>query len=99
MATDTRSRGASEIIRVVLHVLGVLFASYALTALLVATVGAVLSRLGMVRSEAVVLAAILGFLVYLVLLLWAFSVTSVLRLWTILALVAGAAASLLYFLR
>ena len=77
-------------LHLVLRLLGAVFGGYALTALTVATAGAVLARLGMVRSEAVVLAAMLGFVVYLVLLLWAFSVKSTIRL--CLALAAGAAA-------
>lgn len=74
----------------VLRLLGAVVGGYALTALTVAAAGAVLARLGMVPSEAVVLAAMLGFVVYLVLLLWAFSVRSVAWLW--MALAAGGAA-------
>lgn len=75
---------------VLLRVLAALPAGYALTALAVATTAAVLARCGMPRSDAVVLAAMLGFVFYLVLLLWAFSVASVARLWCALALAAGA---------
>ena len=61
-----------------------------LAAELSVAVGAVaLSRAGMVRSEAVALAAMLGFVLYLVLLLWGFSVRKVSRLW--LGFGAGAA--------
>lgn len=83
----------------VLRLLGAVFGGYALTALAVAAAGAVLARLGMVRSEAVVLAAMLGFVVYLVLLLWAFSVKSVVRLWLALAASAAAMAVLLVLVR
>jgi D-alanyl-lipoteichoic acid acyltransferase DltB (MBOAT superfamily) len=76
-------------IDLVLRVLGAIGGGYALTALSVVTAAAVLARLGMVRSEAVVLAAMLGFIVYLALLIWAFSVKSTARLW--LAFVAAAA--------
>jgi hypothetical protein len=74
----------------VLRLLGAVGGCYALTALTVAAAGALMTRLGMMRSDAVVLAAMLGFVVYLALLLWAFSVNSVARLW--MALAAGGAA-------
>lgn len=73
----------------VLRLLGAVFGGYALTALTVAAAGAVLVRLGMARSDAVVLAAMLGFVVYLALLLWAFSVKSTAHLW--LAMMGSAA--------
>ncbi|WP_151639225.1 iron uptake protein [Noviherbaspirillum aerium] len=38
---------------------------------------------GMARSEAVLLSAMLGFILYLVLLLWAFAEASLLRVWVI----------------
>lgn len=75
---------------VVMRVLGAVFGGYALTALAVAAAGAAMARLGMARSDAVVLAAMLGFVAYLALLLWGFSVKSTTRLW--LALAGGAAA-------
>lgn len=80
---------------VVMRVLGAVFAGYALTTLAVAAAGAAMARLGMVRSEAVVLAAMLGFVAYLVLLLWGFSVKSTTRLWLVLAGGAAAMAGLL----
>lgn len=64
-----------------LRVLGAVGGGYALTALSVAVGAVALSRAGMVRSEAVALAAMLGFVLYLVLLLWGFSVRKVGRLW------------------
>ena len=64
-----------------LRVLGAVCGGYALTALAVTAAGAVMARLGLARSEAVVLASMAGFLIYLGLLLWAFSVKSVARLW------------------
>lgn len=72
----------------VLRLLGAVFGGYALTALTVAAAGAILARLGMARSDAVVLAAMLGFVVYLGLLLWAFSAKSAVRLW--LGMIGGA---------
>lgn len=68
-----------------LRVLGAIGGGYALSALTVIAGGAVLARCGMVRSEAVVLASMLGFVLYLVLLLWAFCVRSLARLWLVLA--------------
>jgi len=72
-----------------LRVLGAVCGGYALTALTVAVGAVALSRAGMARSEAVALAAMLGFVLYLVLLLWGFSVRRVGRLW--LGFGAGAA--------
>lgn len=87
------------IVRVGLRVLGAVFGAYALTALAVAGLGGALARLGMARSEAVVLAAMLGFVAYLALLLWGFSVPSVARLWAVLAAALSATAGLLWLLR
>jgi len=67
-----------------LHVLGAVVGGYALTALTVATTGALLARLGMARSEAVVLASMLGVVAYLAVLLWSISAKSVLRQWAVL---------------
>ena len=72
-----------------LRVLGAVGGGYALTALTVAVGAVALSRAGMVRSEAVALAAMLGFVLYPGLLLWGFSVRRVGRLW--LAFGCGAA--------
>lgn len=55
-----------------LRVLAAVPAAYALSALAVGGTGAALVYLGMARSEAVVLGAMLGFVLYLVLLLWGF---------------------------
>lgn len=49
---------------------------------------------GMQRSEAALLSAMLGFIVYLVLLLWAFSAPSLTRVWTVMAVGAAAAFTL-----
>lgn len=80
---------------VVIRVLGAVFGGYALTVLAVAAAGAAMARLGMARSDAVVLAAMLGFVAYLALLLWGFSVKSTARLWLVLAGGAAAMAGLL----
>lgn len=70
-----------------LRIVGAVAGGYLLTALTVIAAGAVLARLGMARSEAVALSSMLGFVFYLVLMLWAFSVRSTARL--VLVLAAG----------
>lgn len=91
--------GATTIVRGSLRVLGAVFGGYALTALMVASAGAVMARLGMARSDAVVLAAMLGFVAYLALLLWTFSMKSVTRLWAVLASSVAALAGVLWLMR
>lgn len=89
--TDPAIKGQAAIesiassIRVLLRVLGGVAGAYALTAALVALLSAALPLTGLARSEAVVLAAMLGFVIYLLLLLWAFSVRSLRWLWAVLA--------------
>lgn len=70
---------------VVLRVTAALLGGYAFSAALVALLAAALALAGMARSEAVVLAAMLGCVLYLLVLLWAFSVRSLARLWAVLA--------------
>lgn len=72
-----------------LRVVGAIVGGYALTALAVAACSAALANAGMARSEAVALCAMLGFVLFLVLALWACSVRSVGRLY--LALTGAAA--------
>lgn len=95
----TRSTDPARIVRLSLRVLGAVFGGYALTALTVAWAAAAMARLGMARSEAVVLAAMLGFVAYLALLLWGFSVKRVARLWLVLASGAAALAGLLWLVQ
>lgn len=99
MSAPDAEHGMARTIRVSLRVLGAVFGGYALTALTVASAGAAMARLGMARSEAVVLAAMLGFVAYLALLLWAFSIRSVARLWGMLAGGATVMAGLLWLVR
>lgn len=56
---------------------------YFFVAKMVAVVGALIVLTGMARAGAVVLAAMLGFLVYLGWLIWAFSVRSLVRLYSV----------------
>lgn len=68
---------------------------YALTAVGVVALAAVLARCGMAASEAVVTAGMLGFMAYLGVLLWALACPSLLRLgcvlsgWTVLFALLG----------
>lgn len=71
-------------VRIVLRLIAALPGGYAFTAALVALLAAALPLLGLARSEAVVSAAMLGFVLYLLVLLWAFSVRSLARLWAVL---------------
>ena len=81
-----------------LRTVGAVAGGYAVTALAVAAAGALLPRLGIARAEAVVLAAMLGFLLYLAILLWGFSVARVTTLWAGLAVAAAALAGLLWWM-
>lgn len=78
------------------HVAGAVGGGYVLSAAAVAAAGLVLARAGLARSEAVVLAAMLGFIVYLAVLLWGFSETSTARLWIALAAATAALAALVW---
>ena len=69
--------------------IGTVLGGYALTATCVPLLASAFALAGMARSEAVVLAAMLGFVFYLVVLLWAFSVRSLARL---LAVMTGGTA-------
>lgn len=71
---------------------------YALTAAVVAVLGGLLPLLGLARSEAVVLSAMLGFVLYLLLLLWAFAQRSLARLWGVFAGGLAACGTLLWLL-
>ena len=77
------------IVSTTLRVTGAVAGGYAVATLAVTTAGAALARLGMARSDAVVTAAMLGFIVYLLLLLWGFAVRSLTRMY--LSLAGGAA--------
>ncbi|WP_173050382.1 hypothetical protein [Nitrospira sp. KM1] len=76
----------SVLARILLVVVG----GYAAAAGCVAGLSAALTLTGMERSDAVVLASMLGFLVYLVLLLWGFTERRLWRLGLCLALWIGA---------
>ena len=97
--SDWRDHRGARTLRIGLRVLGAVVGGYALTVLAVAALGAVMAQLGMARAEAVTLAAMLGFVLYLMLLLWGFSGKSVTRLWLTLAGGAAALVGLLWLVR
>jgi hypothetical protein len=68
------------------------FGGYAASAGFVATFSVALPLTGMVRSEAVVLSSMLGFIVYAALLLWGFAERRLWRFCFALALLAGGGA-------
>ena len=78
---------------------GAVLGGYCLSAALVALLAALLVRLGLPRSEAVVSASMAGFLIYLAVLLWAFSSVKPRMLWAGLAAGTGAAYGLLLLAR
>ncbi|QBE61704.1 hypothetical protein [Pseudoduganella lutea] len=86
------SDGVRPVLRLSLRLVGAIGGGYACTALAVTTGAALLAGAGMVRSEAVVLMAMLGFPLYLVLLVWGFAVRRVRTLWLVLGALAGALA-------
>lgn len=90
-----RRAAARPWVRIVLRLIAALPGGYAFTAALVALLAAALPLLGLARSEAVVSAAMLGFVLYLLVLLWAFSVRSLAWLWAVLA--GGTALALVLF--
>jgi hypothetical protein len=71
MARETSSSAPVGAGRVVLRVLAIVVGGYAASAALVAAAVASLRLAGVVPSDAFTLCSILGFLVYLVLALWA----------------------------
>ena len=93
-APDALYRRLPAWLALALRVVGAIVGGYAVTALAVAACSAALAHAGMVRSEAVALCAMLGFVFYLVLALWAFSVRSVVRLWLLLGGLAVVLAAL-----
>jgi hypothetical protein len=83
-----------------LRVLGAVLGGYAVSAALVALLAVALPRLlGWPRSEAVLLASMLGFLIYLGALVWAFAQHRVGRIWAVFAVATAAAVLLLYLLQ
>lgn len=87
-------------LRVVARVLGAVLAGYAFSAALVALLSVVVPQLsGMARSEAVLLASMLGFLIYLAILIWSFAEPRVTRVWAVLAGGAVLAYALLHLVK
>ena len=90
-------RGAA--VSMVLRVLAAVFGGYIFAAGMVAVLAGVLCAAGMARSEASVTSALLGFPVYLVVALWAFSVSRLLRLGAVLASGTAIAGGLVWLMR
>ncbi len=84
---------------ILLRIAGAVLGGYVFSAALVALLAAVLPLAGMARGEAAVSAAMLGFVLYLLVLLWAFSVRSLVRLWAVLAGGTALAAGLVLLIR
>ena len=82
-------------LHVMARVLGALPGGYLLTACSMGLLSRLLVLAGLPRSEAVVATAMLGFGVYLGLLLWAFSVRRLRRLWATVLLGSAACLALL----
>src|SRR5262245_64814207 len=76
-----------------LRLLAAVPGGYVFSAAWVAALGGLLAAAGMARSDAVVLAAMLGFVFFLVFLVWAFTQRSVARVWTVAALGTAACAA------
>lgn len=74
-------------LRTILRILAAVPFGYFLIAQLVSLIAAMITLVGMARSEAVVLASMLGFLIYLVWLIWAFAVRRL--AWLYVATVGG----------
>ena len=70
----------STTVRLAIRFIAAVPGGYALTAGMVAVMGSLLSASGLPRSESVVVAAMVGFLFYLALLLWAFAERRLARL-------------------
>lgn len=86
-------------LKVVLRIAGAVLGGYGLTAMLVALLAAVLVRTGLPGCEAIVSAAMAGFLMYLGVLVWAFSTVGLRTLWAALAGGTTAAYGLLLLAR
>ncbi|HSW04721.1 hypothetical protein [Aquabacterium sp.] len=84
----------NKVLAMSLRVSGAVLGGYAFSAACVALAATALPRItGMARSEAVLLSSLLGFLLYLVALLWAFAERATWRVWAVF--VGGAAVALL----
>jgi hypothetical protein len=70
--------------RIALRIVAAVPAGYALSALGVSALGAALTAAGLARADAVIVASMLGFVFYLLWLLWAFAVRSLSRLYAVL---------------
>lgn len=102
--SKTNSVPASSLRRhrcvVALRVLGAVCGGYAFSAAVVALLAVALPQAtGMPRSEAVLLASMLGFVVYLIAVIWAFAERRLGRVWTAFASGTACAVLLLLWLK
>ncbi len=78
-----------------LRVIGAVGGGYAFSAALVALASTALPLLTrMPRSEAVLLSSLMGFIVYLIALIWAFAERNMVRVWAVFLGVGGLALAL-----
>lgn len=87
------------LLKLILRIAGAVLGGYGLTALLVALLAALLGHAGLPRSEATVSAAMAGFLLYLVILVWAFGTVRLRVLWATLVAGSGSVYGLLLLAR
>ena len=85
-SSATRLSGTSTKLAVFVRILAAIFGGYALSSLGAQLLALGLAQLGMLRGEAVVLSAMLAFVLYLVILLWAFAARSLWRIVLVLVL-------------
>ena len=94
METALRSKSirAKRVVKILLRVLGAVGGGYAFSAMMVAFGAVTLSLITpLPRGEATMLTAMLGFVIYLLVLLWAFSAR---RVWLVWLVLAGGAAGI-----
>jgi hypothetical protein len=95
--SSERIKGGSSVLS---RVLGAVCGGYAFSAASVALLAVGLPRVGgMARSEAVLVASMLGFLIYLGVILWAFAEPRLARVWGFLAGGAAVAYGLMRLLK
>ena len=88
-----------KLVKLALRITGAVLGGYGLTALLVELLTALLVQADMPRTEAIVSASMAGFLMYLAVLVWAFSTIRLHTLWAGLVAGSGAAYGLLLLAR
>lgn len=85
--------------QVLLRLLAAVAGGWGLSAAVVPLAAALFAAAGMARSEAAVLAMMLGFLFYAAVLIWAFAVRSLARLWIVMAAATALSLAVLVLVR